>query len=603
MNRKVRASLVVILLTVCGVAGYNIWLVETSPEELAYSSFIRELGEDRFTTVSLLGNEMRIVDLNGKEFATHAPDLEALLPLLLNSAVTVISRAPPSDFDRLRSMILLAMVMMVLWFSIAYGGRGQSKRFNKNRSQRGNKADIRSFDDVAGIDEVSEELVELVDFLKNHDKYNLLGGRIPKGVLLQGPPGTGKTLLARALAGEASVPFYSIGGSDFIEMFAGVGASRVRELFAVAKKSAPCIVFIDEIDAIGGRRSNGSSGSHEEREQTLNALLVEMDGFSSHETIIVIGATNRPDVLDPALLRPGRFDRQLTVSLPSLKGRIKILEVHIRAITIAANIDLHLIAKGIPGFSGADIANLVNEAALIAARNKKKAVDSLDFEEAKDKIMMGLERKNAAINDHERRIIAFHESGHAIVARLLPETDQLHKVTIIPRGMALGLTQQVPLEERYTYSLVYLLNKIKVLLGGRIAEKIVFDQLSTGAANDFAAVTEIASRIVCEWGMSHKMGVRVYRRHSQNYLGQHTDMSQISETTCREIDLEIRRIIEQCYSQTEELLCYHSRLIHELAEVLLINETIDAEELDIIVQCYLDKRQGTAWTEPMEKSQ
>ena len=439
---------------------------------------------------------------------------------------------------------------------------------------------------MAGIDEVQEELQEIVDFLKNHEKYNMLGGRIPKGVLLQGPPGTGKTLLARAIAGEAAVPFYSMGGSDFVEMFAGVGARRVRELFGLAKKSAPCIVFIDEIDAIGGRRSGGNSGSHEEREQTLNALLVEMDGFSSSETVIVIGATNRPDILDPALLRPGRFDRQLTVSLPNLHGRVRVLAVHTRQVTVSPALNLTAIAQGIPGFSGADIANLVNEAALIAARKKKQAVEMIDFEEAKDKIVMGLERKNSAINEQERRIIAYHEAGHAIVARLLPDTDRLHKITIIPRGIALGLTQQVPLEERYTYSLVYLLNRIKVLLGGRIAEKIVFNHLSTGAANDIAAATDIAERLVCEWGMSTVLGSIAYCRRQHQFLGTGEGSAHCSETTAREIDLEVRRIIGDCYEETEKLLRSHNRLIHELAEVLLVNETVDAEEMEIVMRCY-----------------
>jgi cell division protease FtsH len=369
-------------------------------------------------------------------------------------------------------------------------------------------------------------------------------------------------------------------------MFAGVGASRVRELFGLAKKTAPCIIFIDEIDAIGSRRNGGSGGSHEEREQTLNAMLVEMDGFSSNETVIVIGATNRPDILDPALLRPGRFDRQLTVSLPNLHGRVRILEVHTRLVTVSSSLNLTLIAQGIPGFSGADIANLVNEAALIAARQKKNAVEMTDFEAAKDKILMGLERRNSAINEKERRIIAYHEAGHAIVARLLPETDELHKITIIPRGMALGLTQQVPFEERYTYSIVYLLSRIKVLLGGRIAEKIVFNHLSTGAANDIAAATDIASRLVCEWGMSGALGSTVYRRKQHQFLGDIDTKGDFSEATAREIDLEVRRIINECYEETEKLLRANNRLIHELAEVLLVNETIDAEEINIVMHCY-----------------
>jgi cell division protease FtsH len=587
MKNGVQAGLLVIFLTVLGVLGYNAWLLETTPPERTYSEFLSDLENGQVASVHLKGSEIRGEDKVGIQFRTFSPDIPALVPLLLADEVSVSAEEPSTLLNQLMPLSLLVITMTGLWFLFTRVSFGEGKKWRKNHFQiRTGPGDTKTFADVAGIDEVREELKEIVDFLKNHEKYNLLGGRIPKGVLLQGPPGTGKTLLAQAIAGEASVPFYLIGGSDFVEMFAGVGASRVRELFGQAKKSAPCIVFIDEIDAIGGRRGGGSNGSHEERDQTLNALLVEMDGFSSNETVIVIAATNRPDILDPALLRPGRFDRQLTVSLPNLLGRIKILEVHTRLITVSQSLNLTVIAQGIPGFSGADIANLVNEAALTAARHKKQSVEISDFEEAKDKILMGLERKNAAINEEERRIIAYHEAGHAIVARLLPETDGLHKITIIPRGVALGLTQQVPVEERYTYSLVYLLNRIKVLLGGRIAEKIVFNHLSTGAANDIAAATDIANRLVCEWGMSGVLGSIVYRRTQHGFLGDVDIKSHLSETTAREIDLEVRRIINDCYDETEKLLRNHNRLIHDLAEVLLINETIDAEEMEIVLQCY-----------------
>jgi len=587
MKNSVQAGLLVILLTVLGVLGYNAWLLETTPPERTYSEFLLDLKNGEVVSVHLKGSEIRGEDRLGREFRTFALNIEDLVPFLLSFEVSVSAEEPSTLFDQLMPISLLIITMIGLWFLFAKISYTGNRKWKKNHFQiNTGPSDMKTFTDVAGIDEVREELKEIVDFLKNHEKYNLLGGRIPKGVLLQGPPGTGKTLLARAIAGEASVPFYFMGGSDFVEMFAGVGASRVRELFAQAKKSTPCIVFIDEIDAIGGRRGGGQNGSHEEREQTLNALLVEMDGFSSNETVIVIAATNRPDILDPALLRPGRFDRQLTVSLPNLLGRVKILEVHTRQITVSQALNLTVIAQGIPGFSGADIANLVNEAALTAARQKKQSVEMNDFEEAKDKILMGLERKNAAINEQERRIIAYHEAGHAIVARLLPETDLLHKITIIPRGIALGLTQQVPVEERYTYSLVYLLNRIKVLLGGRIAEKIVFNHLSTGAANDIAAATDIAHRLVCEWGMSGLLGSMVYRRTQHQFLGDVDIKGHFSEETAREIDLEVRRIIGDCYDETEKLLRNHNRLIHDLAEVLLINETIDAEEMEIVLQCY-----------------
>jgi cell division protease FtsH len=587
MNNRIQAGLLILLLTVVAVLGYNIWLWETTPPERNYSDFLDDLHNGQLVSVHLRGDEIRGKDRLDRPFRTVAPDIPGLLPLLVDQGITISAEQPPSSFDRLLRLLLLIMALSFVWLILAQRRSGRDSSWQKKGFQvRTGPADIKTFADVAGIDEVREELKEIVDFLKNHEKYNLLGGRVPKGVLLQGPPGTGKTLLARAIAGEASVPFYLMGGSDFVEMFAGVGASRVRELFGQAKKNAPSIVFIDEIDAIGSKRGGGAHGSHEEREQTLNALLVEMDGFSSSETVIVIGATNRPDILDPALLRPGRFDRQLTVSLPNLHGRVHVLQVHTRQVTIAAGLNLTVIAQGIPGFSGADIANLVNEAALIAARKKKKSVEMTDFEEAKDKIVMGLERKNAAINEQERRIIAYHEAGHATVARLLPGTDQLHKITIIPRGLALGLTQQVSIEERYTYSLEYLQNRIKVLLGGRIAEKIVFNHLSTGSANDIAAATDIAYRLVAEWGMSNVLGSTVYRRRRHQFLGDIDTSDHFSEATAREIDLEVRRIINECSNETEQLLRRHNRLIHELAEVLLINETVDAEEIDIVMACY-----------------
>ncbi|TKB08338.1 ATP-dependent zinc metalloprotease FtsH [Desulforhopalus sp. IMCC35007] len=594
MNTKFQAGLILTGVTLVGLLFYNVWLIETTPPNRPYSTFINQLQEERIRTVELTGGKIQAVDTTDNEFITYGPDIPALMPILLQSGVILTTKAPPSNLQTFAPLILWFFILSILWGYLTRKSSAKNEFTGNNRFPSAKQiTGKKTFEDVAGIDEVREELVEIIDFLKHQEKYSQLGGRIPSGVLLQGPPGTGKTLLARALAGEASVPFFSLGGSDFVEMFAGVGASRVRELFQMAKKNAPCIVFIDEIDAIGGKRSGGMNGSHEEREQTLNALLVEMDGFSSHDkTVIIVGATNRPDILDPALLRPGRFDRQLTVSLPNLKGRIKILDVHTRNVITASGMSLAHIAQGIPGFSGADIANLVNEAALIAARKEKKAVELVDFEEAKDKIIMGLERKNAAINDNERRIIAYHEAGHAIVAALLPETDRLHKITIIPRGQALGLTQQIPFEEHYTYSLVYLLNRIKVLLGGRISEEIVFKQLSTGASNDIAGATAIARRIVSEWGMSSAMGAMVYHSQTANQPA-----SPLSEKTTREIDLEIRRIIRDCYSQTEALLRQHNTLIHELAELLLVNETVDGEEVDIVIQCYLNRNENKKKTD------
>lgn len=587
-KNRIQVGLTFLTLIVAGVIGYNAWLLETTPPERIYTDVLEDIRNGLIVSVHLRGGDVRGIDTFDRAFITYSPDKEYLMKLLYDNNIKVTTEAPRTFFDQFLPLIffLMAGTGVTLLFTRRSGssaGSWRDKKFVVSPEQN----NPITFDDVAGIDEVREEVKELVDFLQNHEKYNMLGGRIPKGVLLQGPPGTGKTLLARAIAGEAAVPFFSIGGSDFVEMFAGVGASRVRELFSKAKTQEPCIIFIDEIDAIGSRR-NSNSGSHEEREQTLNALLVEMDGFSSNETIILIGATNRPEILDPALLRPGRFDRQLTVSLPNLQGRIRILEVHTRRVTITDTLNLMIIAQGIPGFSGADIANLVNEAALIAARQKKQAVEMADFENAKDKIVMGLERKNSAINEQERRVIAYHEAGHAIAARLLPETDKIHKITIIPRGFALGLTQQVAIEERYTYSLTYLLNRIKVLLGGRVAEKIVFNHLSTGAANDINAATDIANRLVCEWGMSGVLGSTVYHRRQHQFLGEVNQHGQFSEETAREIDIEVRRIINDCYAETEKLLRKHNKLIHDLAEVLLVNETIDAEEMDIVMQCYIN---------------
>ena len=438
---------------------------------------------------------------------------------------------------------------------------------------------------MLGIEEAKSELEEIVSFLRDSTKYTRLGGRLPKGVLLQGPPGTGKTLLARAIAGEAKVPFFSISGSDFVEMFVGVGASRVRDLFKQAKKSAPCIIFIDEIDAVGGHRASGSAaGGQDERQQTLNALLVEMDGFESGQTVVLVAATNRPDVLDPALLRPGRFDRQVTILPPDKKGREQILDVHVRKVTMADNVKLTDIAATTPGFTGAELANLVNEAALHAARKGKDAVGFEDIEEAKDRIMMGAERKGIVISEEERRTTAYHEAGHAVLARLLPNTDPLHKITIIPRGRALGMTQQIPLDDRHSYSKEFLTNRIKIMLGGRTAEEIVFNQFTTGASNDIQSATSIATKMICEWGMSEKMGPRAYTRENQGFLAGEQERLLYSEGTAGAIDEEINSLIETCYQEAMIILEGRIDSLHKLAEVLMEEETLDAEEVDIILQ-------------------
>jgi cell division protease FtsH len=442
-----------------------------------------------------------------------------------------------------------------------------------------------TFADVAGVDEAKEELQEIIEFLKDPPKFQKLGGRIPKGVLLMGPPGTGKTLLARAIAGEASVPFFSISGSDFVEMFVGVGASRVRDLFEQGKKHAPCIIFMDEIDAVGRHRGAGLGGGHDEREQTLNQLLVEMDGFESNEGVILIAATNRPDVLDPALLRPGRFDRQVVVARPDIRGREGILRVHTKKIPLDADVDLTVLARGTPGFSGADLANLVNEAALLAARQNKKTVCMKDFETAKDKVLMGVERKSIVISEEERKVTAYHEAGHTLVAKSLPGTDPIHKVTIIPRGRALGVTQQLPIDEKHNYPKEYLLNEIAIMMGGRVAEEVVFGEITTGAGNDIERATELARKMVCEWGMSERMGPLTFgKREEMIFLGreiaQHQDYS---EQTAVEIDREVKQIVMTNYEKAKVLIKERIAILHALAKALLEEEVLDASQIDAIV--------------------
>jgi cell division protease FtsH len=465
-------------------------------------------------------------------------------------------------------------------------GGGKAMSFGKSRARLlSGQAGKVTFADVAGIEEAKEELSEVIDFLKDPKKFTRLGGRIPKGLLLMGPPGTGKTLLARAIAGEAGVPFFSISGSDFVEMFVGVGASRVRDLFLQGKKHAPCIVFIDEIDAVGRHRGAGLGGGHDEREQTLNQLLVEMDGFETNEGVILIAATNRPDVLDPALLRPGRFDRQVVVPVPDVKGREQILKVHTRRTPIAPDVELALIARGTPGFSGADLENLVNEAALLAARRNQDRLELRDLEEAKDKVLMGTERKSLIISEEERRITAFHEAGHALVARMLPGTDPIHKVTIIPRGRALGLTQQLPLDEKHTYPRTYLLNNLAVLMGGRVAEQLVFSDITTGAGNDLERATELARHMVCDWGMSETLGPLTFgKREEQIFLGreiaQHRDYS---EDTAVKIDKEVTRLVMDSYEKAKGILQGHGDTLQRLAGALLERETLDAKDVEAIV--------------------
>jgi cell division protease FtsH len=465
-------------------------------------------------------------------------------------------------------------------------GGGKAMSFGKSRAKLLTEAQGKiTFEDVAGIEEAKEELEEIISFLKDPKKFTKLGGRIPKGVLLMGPPGTGKTLLARAIAGEAGVPFFSISGSDFVEMFVGVGASRVRDLFVQGKKSAPCIIFIDEIDAVGRHRGAGLGGGHDEREQTLNQLLVEMDGFESNEGVILIAATNRPDVLDPALLRPGRFDRQVVVPRPDVKGREMILRVHAKKVPLSPEVNLEVIARGTPGFSGADLSNVVNEAALLAARKNKTVVEMIDFDDAKDKVLMGVERRSMVISDEEKKNTAYHEAGHTLVAKLIPGTDPVHKVSIIPRGRALGVTMQLPIEDKHSYTKESLLDRIAVLMGGRAAEEIIFNSKTTGAGNDIERATEIARKMVCEWGMSDKMGPVTFGKKDESiFLGRDMAMHKnFSEATAVEIDNEIRRIVDENYSRVVKMLSEHVDLLHKLSKELIEKENLTGDEVEKIV--------------------
>jgi cell division protease FtsH len=482
--------------------------------------------------------------------------------------------------------MILLIAVWIFFMRQMQGGGGKALSFGKSRARLLSDQSARvTFEDVAGIDEAKEELSEIIDFLKDPKKFTRLGGRIPKGVLIMGAPGTGKTLLARAIAGEAGVPFFSISGSDFVEMFVGVGASRVRDLFVQGKKHAPCIIFIDEIDAVGRHRGAGLGGGHDEREQTLNQLLVEMDGFESNEGVILISATNRPDILDPALTRPGRFDRQVVVPVPDIKGREGILQVHSRKTPVADDVDLAVLARGTPGFSGADLENMVNEAALLAARTDKDVLEMADFEEAKDKVLMGTARKSMIISEEEKRNTAYHEAGHTLVAKMIPGTDPIHKVTIIPRGRALGLTQQLPIDEKHTYPKTYLLNNLAVLMGGRAAEELVLKEMTSGAGNDIGRATEMARKMVCEWGMSEGLGPLSFgQKEEQIFLGrefaQHRDYS---EETAVLIDKEVTRFVSEAYEKAKKILQDHMDTLHDVAQALLERETLTENDIDAII--------------------
>ncbi len=560
-------------------------------QAMDFSTFINSVKQGQVADVTMNGNHLTGSLSSGQQFSVYTPANDTqLVPQLLAAGVKITVKPPEGQSLLLALLInwfpMLLLIAVWIFFMRQMGGGGAGGRgamsFGRSRarmlSEENNKV---TFADVAGVEEAKEEVAEIVDFLRDPQKFQRLGGRIPKGVLLMGSPGSGKTLLARAIAGEAKVPFFSISGSDFVEMFVGVGASRVRDMFEQAKKHAPCIIFIDEIDAVGRQRGAGLGGGNDEREQTLNQMLVEMDGFEGTEGIIVIAATNRPDVLDPALLRPGRFDRQVTVPLPDIRGREQILQVHMRKVPLAPDVDPKIIARGTPGFSGADLANLVNEAALMAARKSKRLVDMHDFEDAKDKVMMGAERKSVVMSDKQRETTAYHESGHAVVAKLLPGTDPVHKVTIIPRGRALGLTMQLPTEDRFNYERQEILNNISILMGGRIAEEVFLNQMTTGAGNDIERATDLARKMVTQWGMSQIGPMVIGEKEEEMFLGREISKhSSVSERTAQTVDEEVRAIIQERYQVARKLIEENREVVERMAQALLKFETLDAAQVN-----------------------
>jgi cell division protease FtsH len=588
LNSTLKSLVFWMALVVIGVLVWNFSTqFQTSHKSLTFTEFMASVDSGQIDRVTITGNEITGVDKTNENFRTYAPpQYEGLANRLLERNVILSAREPAaSPWAALLyswAPILLMIGFWIFFMRQMQSGGNKALSFGKSKAKLSSSSTKKvTFKDVAGVDEAKEELQEIIDFLREPQKFQKLGGRIPKGVLLMGPPGTGKTLLARAVAGEANVPFFSISGSDFVEMFVGVGASRVRDLFEQGKKNAPCIVFIDEIDAVGRHRGAGLGGGHDEREQTLNQLLVEMDGFESNEGVILVAATNRPDVLDPALLRPGRFDRRIVVNRPDVKGREGILGVHTKKIPMSDDVDVAVLARGSSGFSGADLANLVNEAALNAARYNQKVVRMLDFEFAKDKVLMGAERRSMIISEQEKRITAIHEAGHALLTVMLPHADPIHKVTIIPRGMALGLTQQLPLDEKHNYAREYLEDQIAILLGGRIAEEITIGSITTGAGNDLERATELSRRMVCEWGMSDAMGPLTFgKKEEQIFLGreiaQHQDYS---EDTALKIDHEVKRFVTANYTRAQAVLVEHKQKLLDMADALLARETLDAEQV------------------------
>lgn len=587
-----------------------IWMIDyysastVSKTDITYSAFMKHVQQDEVKQVTIVDNVISGKLKDGKDFSTVAPSDDSLIPTLRARDIEIKAELPPQPpwWTTILSSLLPMLLIVGIWFMLmqqSQGGGGRVMNFGKSRARRYDEDNIKiTFKDVAGADEAKQELEEVVEFLKHPKKYNDLGAKIPKGVLLYGPPGTGKTLLAKAVAGEAGVPFFSISGSDFVEMFVGVGASRVRDLFEQAKKSPPCIVFIDEIDAVGRQRGAGLGGGHDEREQTLNQLLVEMDGFGANEGIIMIAATNRPDILDPALLRPGRFDRQIVVDRPDIKGRQEILKVHVKGKPISPEVELGVIARRTPGFTGADLSNLVNEAALMAARKNKNKIDMPEMEEAAERVIMGPERRSRVISDKEKRLTAYHEGGHTLVGMLLDNTDPVHKVTIIPRGRAGGYTLSLPKEDRYYATRSEMLDELKVLLGGRVAEALVLKEISSGASNDLQRATSLARQMICEYGMSPELGPMTFgHRQDQVFLGRDIGRDKdYSEEVAAKIDKEIRKFIDEAYQKTESLLNENMDKLHLIADALIERETLEGEEIDQLMKYgkILSKEENTS---------
>jgi cell division protease FtsH len=593
MNSRTKNILFWVVVGLFMILLFNLFSVpHHEPEEdVIFSDFMTKLDKGDIEKVIIKSSHISAILKDKTHIRTYSVEYPELVQILRDKGVQIEAKPPEESPWYITFLVTWGpfVLFLGLWFFLMRQmqmGGNKAMSFGKSKARLLTEERKKvMFADVAGVEEAKNEVLEIIEFLKDPRKFQKLGGRIPKGVLIVGPPGTGKTLLAKAIAGEASVPFFSISGSDFVEMFVGVGASRVRDLFEQGKKHAPCIIFIDEIDAVGRLRGAGLGGGHDEREQTLNQLLVEMDGFDTTEGVILVAATNRPDVLDPALLRPGRFDRQVVVNRPDMRGRIEVLQVHTKKVPIAANVELEKIARGTPGFSGADLENLVNEAALWAARLNKKEVEVIDFEMAKDKVLMGAERKSMFLSDEEKKTTAYHEAGHTLIAKLLPGTDPVHKVTIIPRGRALGVTMQLPTDDRHGYSRGYLLNQLAILMGGRVAEELVLKEMTTGAGNDIERATDLARKMVCEWGMSDKMGPLTFGKHNEQvFLGREMGSQRdFSDQIAMEIDQEVKRLVTENYERAKRLLTENMVSLKRLAEALLEKEVLDGSDIDNIL--------------------